>query len=228
MQINLDKKTGILLSIIFALLISVVFIAYGGMRESDSDNDHMGMMNGHGHNSTSQMVGSDKMFLQMMIPHHEQAVEMSDLALSTSKNAEVLKLAKQIKGAQAPEIINMRGWLADAGLSEDPGHSMGNGMGAMLSDSELSALKGSKGKAFATSMFSALSVFKIPIAAHVLGPTTPSTIKPCDFCQSLTAASVLGPKSPSTVNFKNSCNVFTDSPLLPRLNTITFLYFSSL
>jgi len=147
-QINLDKKTGILLSIIFALLISVVFIAYGGMRESDSDNDHMGMMNGHGHNSTSQMVGSDKMFLQMMIPHHEQAVEMSDLALSTSKNAEVLKLAKQIKGAQAPEIINMRGWLADAGLSEDPGHSMGNGMGAMLSDSELSALKGSKGKAF--------------------------------------------------------------------------------
>jgi uncharacterized protein (DUF305 family) len=94
------------------------------------------------------MVGSDKMFLQMMIPHHEQAVEMSDLALSTSKNAEVLKLAKQIKGAQAPEIINMRGWLADAGLSEDPGHSMGNGMGAMLSDSELSALKGSKGKAF--------------------------------------------------------------------------------
>ncbi len=148
MQINLDKKTGILLSIIFALLISVVFIAYGGMRESDSDNDHMGMMNGHGHNSTSQMVGSDKMFLQMMIPHHEQAVEMSDLALSTSKNAEVLKLAKQIKGAQAPEIINMRGWLADAGLSEDPGHSMGNGMGAMLSDSELSALKGSKGKAF--------------------------------------------------------------------------------
>jgi uncharacterized protein (DUF305 family) len=147
-QINLDKKTGILLSIIFALLISVVFIAYGGMRESDSDNDHMGMMNGHGHNSTSQMVGSDKMFLQMMIPHHEQAVEMSDLALSTSKNAEVLKLAKQIKGAQAPEIINMRGWLADAGLSEDPGHSMCNGMCAMLSDSELSALKGSKGKAF--------------------------------------------------------------------------------
>ena len=148
MQINIDKKTGILLSIIGALLISVVLIASGGMRDSDSDNDDMGMMGGHGHNSNSQMVGSDAMFLQMMIPHHEQAVVMSDLALSTSKDADVLKLAKQIRDAQAPEIIKMQGWLSDAGLSEDPGHSMGNGMGGMLSDSDLSALKGSTGKAF--------------------------------------------------------------------------------
>ena len=148
MQINIDKKTGILLSIIAALLISIMFIASGGMRESDSDNDHMGMMNGHGHNSNTQMVGSDAMFLQMMIPHHEQAVVMSDLALSTSKDPEVLKLAKQIKDAQAPEIIKMQGWLSDAGLSQDPGHSMGDGMGGMLSDSEISTLKGSTGKAF--------------------------------------------------------------------------------
>ena len=148
MQINIDKKTRILLSIIAALLISVVLIASGGMRDSDSDNDDMGMMGGHGHNSNSQMVGSDAMFLQMMIPHHEQAVVMSDLALSTSKDVDVLKLAKQIRDAQAPEIIKMQGWLSDAGLSEDPGHSMGNGMGGMLSDSDLSALKGSTGKAF--------------------------------------------------------------------------------
>ena len=148
MQINIDKKTGILLSIIAALLISVVLIASGGMRDSESDNDDMGMMGGHGHNSNSQMVGSDAMFLQMMIPHHEQAVVMSDLALSTSKDVDVLKLAKQIRDAQAPEIIKMQGWLSDAGLSEDPGHSMGNGMGGMLSDSDLSALKGSTGKAF--------------------------------------------------------------------------------
>ena len=148
MQINIDKKTGILLSIIAALLISITFIASSGMRDSGSDNDDMGMMGGHGHNSNSKMVGSDAMFLQMMIPHHEQAIVMSDLALSTSKDAEVLKLAKQIKDAQAPEIIKMQGWLADSELSEDPGHSMGNGMGGMLSDSELSALKASTGKAF--------------------------------------------------------------------------------
>ena len=148
MQINIDKKTGILLSIIAALFISIVLVASGGIRDSDSDNNHMGMMNGHGHNSNSQMVGNDAMFLQMMIPHHEQAVVMSDLALSTSKNADVLKLAKQIRDAQAPEIIKMQGWLSDAGLNEDPGHSMGDGMGGMLSDSEISTLKESTGKAF--------------------------------------------------------------------------------
>ena len=147
MQINIDKKTGILLSIIGALLIAIVLVASGGMRDSGSANDHMGM-NGHGHNSNSKMVGSDAMFLQMMIPHHEQAVVMSNLALSISKDADVLKLAKQIKDAQAPEIIKMQGWLTDAGLSEDPGHSMGDGMGGMLSDSELSALKGSTGNTF--------------------------------------------------------------------------------
>lgn len=148
MQINIDKKTGILLSIIVALLISVVLVASVGMSESDSDNDDMGMMGGHGHNSNSQMVGTDAMFLQMMIPHHEQAVVMSDLALSNSKDADVLKLAKQIRDAQAPEIIKMQGWLTDAGLSQDPGHAMGDGMGGMLSDSEISTLKGSTGKAF--------------------------------------------------------------------------------
>jgi uncharacterized protein (DUF305 family) len=125
-----------------------VLVASGGMRDSDSDNDQMGMMNGHGHNSNSKVAGSDAMFLQMMIPHHQQAVVMSDLALSTSKNAEVLKLAKQIRDAQAPEIIKMQGWLSDAGLSKDPGHSMGDGMGGMLSDSEISTLKASTGKAF--------------------------------------------------------------------------------
>jgi len=148
LQINIDKKTGILLSIIGALLISIVIVASAGMGNSGSEKDDMGMMGGHGHNSNSQMVGSDAMFLQMMIPHHEQAVVMSDLALSISKDADVLKLAKQIKDAQAPEIIKMQGWLTDAGLSEDPGHSMGDGMGGMLSDSELSSLKVSTGKAF--------------------------------------------------------------------------------
>ena len=148
MQINIDRKTGVLLGVIVLLAAAVVSLSI-----NRSDNNDMSSGSGHmGHGSSSSSnpnyTGADIMFLQMMIPHHEQAVVMSDLALSTSKDAEVLKLAKQIKDAQAPEIIKMQGWLSDAGLSEDPGHSMGDGMGGMLSDSELSALKGSTGKAF--------------------------------------------------------------------------------
>jgi uncharacterized protein (DUF305 family) len=44
-----------------------------------------------------------------MIPHHEQAVLMSDIALTNSTSDEVLALARDIKAAQAPEIDEQRG-----------------------------------------------------------------------------------------------------------------------
>lgn len=61
----------------------------------------------------------DVMFSQMMIPHHEQAIEMSDIALDPTVGAsDVVKgLATQIKGAQDPEISQMKKWLTDLGRS---------------------------------------------------------------------------------------------------------------
>jgi uncharacterized protein (DUF305 family) len=59
---------------------------------------------------------ADVMFAQMMIPHHEQAIEMSDMILAKDGvNGEITELAQQIKDAQAPEIAQMRGWLAGWG-----------------------------------------------------------------------------------------------------------------
>ena len=43
-----------------------------------------------------------------MVPHHIQAVMMADMALSTSKDAQVLALARAIKGGQDPEIATMK------------------------------------------------------------------------------------------------------------------------
>ena len=121
------------------LTLSAVALAVAALLLGACGSHDMGSMDtGDSTQESAAFNDADVMFAQMMIPHHEQAVVMSDLALSTSKDAEVLKLAKQIKDAQAPEIIKMQGWLSDAGLSEDPGHSMGNGMGGMLSDSDLS------------------------------------------------------------------------------------------
>ena len=123
-------------------------IAFGSGH--DEDGDHMGM---HGQNQGQMMntndgafSGSDIMFAQMMIPHHQQAIEMSDLAIKISKNSDVVKLAKQIKAAQTPEITQMRNWLSAANASETMDHSMG--MGGMLSDAEISTLSKSTGKTF--------------------------------------------------------------------------------
>ncbi len=56
---------------------------------------------------------ADRHFIEMMIPHHDGAVKMADLALKRSKNADVLKLAEAIKRDQTLEIAQMRAWYKD-------------------------------------------------------------------------------------------------------------------
>jgi uncharacterized protein (DUF305 family) len=95
---------------------------------------------------------ADIMFAQMMIPHHEQAVEMSTLAETRSTNPEILALAARIKAAQTPEIAQMTAWLKASGVSDvDMGHS-GHGMGemGMIDEAQMTALAAARGVAFDT------------------------------------------------------------------------------
>ena len=147
MQINIDKKTGVFLAIITLLLAALVSL---GINRGDRDG-FMGMGH-HGSNNqnnsrSSDYTGADIMFLQMMIPHHQQAIDISNLALKSSKDSELLALAKIIIAAQSSEITQMNSWLTDAGAGTDMGHSM-DGMGGMLDESELSALAAATGKNF--------------------------------------------------------------------------------
>ena len=143
MKFNIDKKTGALLLIIFVLLGALLVMMNGR-----SDDDMPGM-HGNMHSSISNpnYTGADIMFLQMMIPHHQQAVDISNLAIKVSRNQELIALAKKIATDQAAEIVKMKNWLKDAGVSEDPGHSM-SGMGGMLSETELNNLNNASGSEF--------------------------------------------------------------------------------
>ncbi len=147
MQINIDRKTGVLLGVIVLLAAAVLSLSI-----NRSDNNPMNGLSGHmGHGSSgssnSNYTGADVMFLQMMIPHHQQAIDISNLAMKSSQDPELLALAKIIARDQAAEITQMKAWLKDAGASEDMGHSM-DGMGGMLSTEELSALNAATGKEF--------------------------------------------------------------------------------
>ena len=53
---------------------------------------------------------TDRHFIEMMIPHHEGAVQMADLALKLSKRPEIRKLAESIKNDQTREIGQMKSW----------------------------------------------------------------------------------------------------------------------
>jgi uncharacterized protein (DUF305 family) len=141
----------IILAAVAGFVISAM--AFSLVTQLSNDNnqdlmDHMEHSSGMGDGvSAAGLSRSDSMFLQMMIPHHQQAILISDYALSNSDDSKILSLAKQIKFAQQPEIDQMKQWLKSAGLGTDPGHSM-NGMGGMLSDSQLQILATSKGSEF--------------------------------------------------------------------------------
>lgn len=115
-----------------------------------------------GHNA------ADVTFAQMMIPHHAQAVEMSDIILAKAGiPAEVTALATQIKAAQGPEIATMTGWLKDwnepAHAAE--GHAMPGGMEGMMSEEDLNKLQAAQGT-------EAARLFLTQMIAHHQGAIT--------------------------------------------------------
>lgn len=65
---------------------------------------------------SAQHSEADVMFAQMMIPHHQQAIEMSNIILSKDNiPADVTALAEEIKAAQGPEIAQLTDWLKRGG-----------------------------------------------------------------------------------------------------------------
>lgn len=52
----------------------------------------------------------DKAFIDAMIPHHESAIAMANLALEESKNPEVREIAGDIVDAQEREISQLKEW----------------------------------------------------------------------------------------------------------------------
>lgn len=103
---------------------------------------------------SAQHSEADVMFAQMMIPHHEQAIEMSDIILSKDDvPADVTSLAEEIKAAQGPEIAQLTDWLEQWGEPTQPeGMDMDMGgdhdmaqMEGMLSDEEWQQLSDAPG-----------------------------------------------------------------------------------
>ncbi|MEU7371513.1 DUF305 domain-containing protein [Streptomyces hygroscopicus] len=112
---------------------------------------------------------ADVSFAQMMIPHHEQALEMAGLADDRASDARIKSLAGRIEKAQDPEIATLKSWLRDWGKPEkaSPGgmpgmdhgsdgaggtdgtdHGSGGAMGGMMSEKDMRKLEAAKGAAF--------------------------------------------------------------------------------
>ncbi len=99
---------------------------------------------------SSEHNKADVTFTTQMIPHHQQAVEMADLASSHGAGPEVLALAKRIKSEQDPEIKQMNAFLDAWGEDSRPmsGGMSEMGMDGMMSDADMRELSTARGAAF--------------------------------------------------------------------------------
>lgn len=141
-----------------AAALTALFVAAGCSNGSGS---HTGMP-GMGTSTSPAASGAlpagvndaDVMFAQQMIPHHQQAVAMADLAATRASDPQLKQLATQIKAAQDPEITTMTGWLTSwgqpnaASATSMPGMGMSGAMPGMMSDEDMARLGAATGADF--------------------------------------------------------------------------------
>lgn len=94
-------------------------------------------------------------FMQMMIPHHQGAIEMAELVPQRAQHAELKTLATGIISDQSQEIADMTGWLQSwynttpqAGMGMMPGMNMGMMPGMNMGMGDMDRLRSLQGDAF--------------------------------------------------------------------------------
>lgn len=128
-----------------ALALSAALVLAGCSTGTEDDS-----MPGMDHGSSEQAADvndADVEFASMMIIHHEQAIEMSDIVLAKDGvDPEVMALAEAIKAAQGPEMEQLQGWLDDWGVDPDEHEMDGMDHGeGMMSEEDLAALEAAGG-----------------------------------------------------------------------------------
>lgn len=102
--------------------------------------------------SAQQHVEADVRFMQGMIGHHAQALDMATLVPSRTNRPAMRMLAERIDVSQKDEIAFMQRWLTDRGAEApvpEPGHAHhGHLMPGMLTAEEMARLEQARGTAF--------------------------------------------------------------------------------
>jgi uncharacterized protein (DUF305 family) len=140
----------------FALLVipaaAAVSLAAGGSSRAATTPDHasMTMISATaGPTSAAQHNDADVRFVQMMIPHHQQATEMAKLAATRASLPQVKSLAAAIETAQGSQKETMTGWLKSWGATvPSAGPTGGVPIPGLQSDTAMKKLGTLSGTAF--------------------------------------------------------------------------------
>lgn len=94
--------------------------------------------------SESSFNRNDAMFMNMMIVHHDQAIEMAELSENRTSNENILELSDNISEAQRAENRQMREWMNQLGYEAGNHHAMAG----MASEDEMQQLRSSNGSEY--------------------------------------------------------------------------------
>jgi uncharacterized protein (DUF305 family) len=119
------------LAAVLAALAAALFLASCGSPASDGDADHQPTDEPVITGEPAGFNADDVAFATNMIPHHQQAVELSALVPDRSTDPELIELAKQISAAQQPEIETMKVFLVQWKENPDTGSGHGGHGGTM-------------------------------------------------------------------------------------------------
>jgi uncharacterized protein (DUF305 family) len=118
----MTRTTARLTGLAGALVAGTLLLA--GCADDSSDAAGHGSMMSDGSSSASSSTSAeadhndaDVAFASGMIPHHESAITMAQMAQAQAADPRVKDLAARIEAAQTPEIETMSGWLADWGAA---------------------------------------------------------------------------------------------------------------
>ncbi|MFC3098184.1 DUF305 domain-containing protein [Alteraurantiacibacter palmitatis] len=99
----------------------------------------------------SSYAPADVAFMQEMIVHHAQAVEMAALVADRTNNEAIIAIAGRITASQADEMNQMREWLAERGEPAEMagmGHVHHSGMAGMATPDQMAQLAAARSTAF--------------------------------------------------------------------------------
>jgi uncharacterized protein (DUF305 family) len=149
-------RTGISVTSLLALSIALASCTSPSTNEASSDEK----LHSSEHGSHSMEITGRKSFALAMIPHHEQAVEMSQLALENTSNPVVIALAEKIITEQSAEIEMMTPWLEEQALDYEMI------MDGMLTSNQLEELRAARDSDF-DALFSQYMIMHHEVAVEM-------------------------------------------------------------
>lgn len=135
---NKNKKFAIYSLV--ALLTSASITAFSLTDRAKAQEQIQAQIPGSAERRMDMRTEVDKPFIEMMIPHHQSANEMAQMALSRAKSPEVKKLAQSIIEEQTREIEQMQAWYKQWYGTEVPTTEMNMGMHSGMDESMMQAM----------------------------------------------------------------------------------------